>query len=232
MMIYIVWDAWSLIKLFHDRSKYNTWKNSVRRKLSLRTFAKYRMICCKICNIACVKTMIAELILNDIGNMAWVLLRFNHRLLLNRQQNGHSVQKHWINSLSPGGCGCDFQLLTHWGRATHICISKLTIIGSDNGLAPTIVWTNSRILLIRTLVNKKVSETLSEIHIFSFKKIHLKMSSGKWRPFWFGLNLLIFKCIVVIPFGSISNAIVFRWMAQDLPDDSKSDGTKPYLKQC
>ena len=26
--------------------------------------------------------------------------------------------------------------LTHWGWATHICISKLTIIGSDNGLSP------------------------------------------------------------------------------------------------
>ena len=26
--------------------------------------------------------------------------------------------------------------LTHWGRVTHICVSKLTIIGSDNGLVP------------------------------------------------------------------------------------------------
>ena len=24
----------------------------------------------------------------------------------------------------------------HWGRVTHICVSKLTIIGSDNGLSP------------------------------------------------------------------------------------------------
>ena len=29
-------------------------------------------------------------------------------------------------------------VLTHWGRVTHICISKITIIGSDNGLSP---WT-------------------------------------------------------------------------------------------
>ena len=27
-------------------------------------------------------------------------------------------------------------VLTHWGRVTHICVSKLTIIGSDNGLSP------------------------------------------------------------------------------------------------
>ena len=26
--------------------------------------------------------------------------------------------------------------LTHWGRVTHICVSKGTIIGSDNGLLP------------------------------------------------------------------------------------------------
>ena len=26
--------------------------------------------------------------------------------------------------------------ITHWGRVTHICVSNLTIIGSDNGLSP------------------------------------------------------------------------------------------------
>ena len=28
--------------------------------------------------------------------------------------------------------------LTHWGRVTHICVNKLTIIGSENGLAPVL----------------------------------------------------------------------------------------------
>ena len=46
-------------------------------------------------------------------------------------------------------------LLTHWGRVTHICRSKVTIIGSDNGLSPSrrqaIIWTNAGILLIRPL---------------------------------------------------------------------------------
>ena len=45
--------------------------------------------------------------------------------------------------------------LTHWGRVTHICVRKLTIIGSDNGLSPgrrqAIIWTNDRILLMRPL---------------------------------------------------------------------------------
>ena len=26
--------------------------------------------------------------------------------------------------------------LTHWGRVTHICVSKLTVIGSNDGLSP------------------------------------------------------------------------------------------------
>ena len=74
---------------------------------------------------------------------------------------------------------------------THICVSKLTIIGSDNGLSPgrrqAIIWTNAGILSIGTL-GKNFSEILSEIHAFSFKKMHLKMSSAKWRPFCLGLN--------------------------------------------
>ena len=68
---------------------------------------------------------------------------------------------------------------------THICISKQTIIVSDNGLSANcsqaIIWTNVGILLIRTL-GTNFSEIFSEIHKFSFRKIHLKMSSGKWRP--------------------------------------------------
>ena len=83
--------------------------------------------------------------------------------------------------------------LTHWGRVTHICVSKLTIIGSDNGLSPgrrqAIIWTNAGILLIRTL-GTNFSEILSAIHTFSLKKMHLKMSSAKWRPFCLGLNVL------------------------------------------
>ena len=42
--------------------------------------------------------------------------------------------------------------LTHWGWVMHICICKLTTIGSDNGLLPglhqAIIWTNAGILLI------------------------------------------------------------------------------------
>ena len=81
--------------------------------------------------------------------------------------------------------------LTHWGRVTHICVSKLTIIGSDNGSSPerrqANIWTNAGILLIGT----NFSEILSEIHRFPFKKMHLKTSYAKRRSFCLGLNVLI-----------------------------------------
>ena len=83
-------------------------------------------------------------------------------------------------------------MLTHWGRVTHICVVKLTIIGSDNGLSPgrrqAIIWTNDGILLIWPLGTNFI-EILIEIHSFPFKKMHLKMSA-KWRPFCLGLNVL------------------------------------------
>ena len=45
--------------------------------------------------------------------------------------------------------------LTHLNRVTHICVSKLTIIGSDNGLSPgrrqAIIWTNVGILFLHQL---------------------------------------------------------------------------------
>ena len=84
--------------------------------------------------------------------------------------------------------------LTHWGRVTHICVGNLIIIGSDNGLSPgrcqAIIWTNAGILLIGPL-GTNFSEILIEILIFSFKKMCLKVSSAKRRPFCLGLNVLM-----------------------------------------
>ena len=81
----------------------------------------------------------------------------------------------------------------HWGRVTHICVSNLTIIGSDNGLSPgrrqAIIWTNAGILLIGPL-EINFSEISIENNTFSFNKMHLKMSSAKWRLFRLGLNEL------------------------------------------
>ena len=79
--------------------------------------------------------------------------------------------------------------LTHRGRVTHICVGNLTIIASDNGLSPgrrqAITWTNVGILLIGPL-GTNFSEILIEIHTFS---------SGKWRTFCLGLNVLMMQSI-------------------------------------
>ena len=45
-----------------------------------------------------------------------------------------------------------------------------------------IIWTNVGILLIEPL-GTNFNEILIEIYTFSFKEMHLKMSSGKWQPF-------------------------------------------------
>ena len=84
---------------------------------------------------------------------------------------------------------------------THICVNKLTFNGSDNGLSPdrrhANIWTNAGILLIWPL-GTNFSEISIGIQTFSFKKMHLKMSSGKWRPFCLGLNVLMLQTRVVL----------------------------------
>ena len=58
-----------------------------------------------------------------------------------------------------------------------MCVGKLTIIDSYNGLSPgrheAIIWTNAGILLIRTKTNN-LREILIEINTVSFKKMLLK----------------------------------------------------------
>ena len=61
----------------------------------------------------------------------------------------------------------------HWGRVTHICVSKLNIICSDNGLSPgrrqAIIWTNAGMLLIGSLGTNFI-EILIEILTFPSRK--------------------------------------------------------------
>ena len=73
----------------------------------------------------------------------------------------------------------------------HICVSKLTIIGSDNGLSPdrrkAIIWNNAGLLLIGPLGTNLI---LIEILKFSFKKMRLEVSFAKRPPFCVDLNVL------------------------------------------
>ena len=79
--------------------------------------------------------------------------------------------------------------IVHWDRVTHICVNEMIIIGSDNGLSPgrrqVIIWTDAWILVLGSL-----GINFSEINTFYFKKIHVKLSSSKWRLFRRGLNEL------------------------------------------
>ena len=57
-------------------------------------------------------------------------------------------------------------LSSHWGRATHKRVSKLTIIGRRKA----IVWTDAGILLI-WILETNFSEIFNKIHTFSLKCI-------------------------------------------------------------
>ena len=82
-------------------------------------------------------------------------------------------------------------VLTHWGWVMQICISKLTIIGSDIGFPPgrgqAIISINTGILLIWTL-ETNLSQILSNIHSFSLKKCIwrccLQNGSNFVEPWW------------------------------------------------
>ena len=114
--------------------------------------------------------------------------------------------------------------LIHWGRVTHICVTRLTITGSDNGLSPerrqAIIWTNAGILLIGPL-GTNFSENLIEILAFSFTKMRLKMSSAKWRPFCLGLNglmsLILFLPPTVPPYHFTSSP--FLMLLPSIPNE-------------
>ena len=107
---------------------------------------------------------------------------------------------------------------------THICVSELTIIGSDNGLSPgrrqAIIWNNAGLLLIEPL-GTNLSEISIGIQTFSFKKMHLNMSSAIWRPFCLGLNVLSHQCV---PMNFIANACYVLFWAKSLLD--------PMLTHC
>ena len=112
----------------------------------------------------------------------WRVYFCSGSLIFNALHSFHGLQVHLFHFIMDW----DLLISTHWGRATHICVGKLTTIGSDNGLSPgrrqAIIWTNAGILLIGSW-GTNFSEILVGIQTFSLKKMHLKMSFAKWRPF-------------------------------------------------
>ena len=120
-----------------------------------------------------------------------------------------------INMLSNSGWNSS---LTHWGRVMHICVSKLNIIGSDNGLlhgrCQAITWTNANLLSIGPL-ETNFSEILIEILTFLFIKMHLNMSSVKWWPFCSGDELThggLNKMLQTMPSDEFSGIKMFDFV--------------------
>ena len=77
--------------------------------------------------------------------------------------------------------------LTHWGRVTQICVSKLTIINSDKALSSgrrqAIIWTSAGILLIRS-PGININDIVIKIRGFSLYTLwsmqHLLLNN-QWR---------------------------------------------------
>ena len=92
---------------------------------------------------------------------------------------------------------------------THICVSKLTIIASHNGLPPgrcqAIIWTNAGLLSVGTL-RTYYSEILIKIQQFSLKKMHLKMLSAKRRLCYHGPNVLGYRYLASLPSKTMSSS--------------------------
>ena len=78
-------------------------------------------------------------------------------------------------------------------RPSDAYIRQQPIIDSNYDLSPgrrpTIILTNAE-KFIKSPLGANFSEFSIQLHIFSFKKIHLKMSSAKWQPFCLGLNVI------------------------------------------
>ena len=106
---------------------------------------------------------------------------------------------------------------------THICISKLTIIGSDNGLLPSrrqaIIWTNAGILLIRPSGTNS-SEILIEIdgiliQVNAFESVVFETAAILSRPqcvnpliagpthLWIQIRIHLFAIFLQYSHGSI-----------------------------
>ena len=118
--------------------------------------------------------------------------RLNHDILLMSYELGMSnLALSW--EIPVPEWLCKNGRYAHFSSLTSEYNFKLAIISSDNGLSPgrrqAIIWTNAGILLIGPL-GTNFSEILIEIQTFSFRKMHLNMSSAKWRPFCLGSNVL------------------------------------------
>ena len=79
------------------------------------------------------------------------------------------------------------------------------------GRHQAIIWTNAGMLLTGPL-ETNISQIVFEIQTFSLKKMHLKMSPGKYRPFCLGfsvLNCIFFGATMALWQDTLSTTLPF-----------------------
>ena len=149
------------------------WPSTLLFRIKINKFGKTYMKCW------CILHDHVLLYLSDAYFFSHIIIWFIHISYCE-----YIVIDRYIFIIHPFQCPCGFvqdwniySALTHWGRVTHICVGKLIIIGSDNGLSPerrqAIIWPNAGILLIGPL-GTNFSEILIEIQTFSLKKTRWK----------------------------------------------------------
>ena len=96
-------------------------------------------------------------------------------------------------------------LLTHWGRVTHMCVSNLSSIGSDNGLSPgrrqAIIWTNAKLLSVGTLRTY-------------FKELQSKYSNLNWGKCTWNV---VYEMASILSRPRCVNAVVLPSPSHQLP---------------
>ena len=120
----------------------------------------------------------------------------------------------WISN-----CYHDYTSLTHWGRVTHRCISKLNTIDSDNGLSPgrrqAIIWTNAGTLLIGPLGKNPLENVVVKLTAILSRPQCVKSASHKYHTTNY-ISLVDWGngwCLVVCPFRT--RVVLYRTFGRD-----------------
>ena len=125
---------------------------------------------------------------------------FDHRYHVSMREISGKTRWHWRLCVRGRASWMVVDEIRNVRVFAHICGSKITIIGSDNGLSPCRCQASHYLNQCWNIVHSNLrnfSEILSEIHTFSIKKMYFKMSSGKWLPFCLDLNELTLAQVMV-----------------------------------
>ena len=101
----------------------------------------------------------------------------------------------------------EMQYLTHWGRVMHICVSKLTITGPDNGLSAPSHYLNQYWNIVNSNLRNKLQWNFNRKPYISFRKVHFNMTSAKWPPCCRGLNVFNVMFCISDQYSTLSSGL-------------------------